>query len=348
MIRVATQSAGLLTLLLFALVSTVAAQLAGRVRGEDGRPVAGATLRLTIGGEAAGSTRTDAQGLFHIARPQRAGDVVLAVSADGYSPTQLPVSAADSVFVIRLRSSVVQLAPVMARRERVACEGREHPDARAVWQAASARVPAGLDSVHFRSPISGVMRILAPDSLHRVPLDTFAITGEADSDWWARVGWRRQIAAWGYARGLTGSHSDQFGAWEYAPLWEADASHFLEPGFGGRHTLEILTQRGDTTTIRFCPRHVPRQQATIQGTLRFVAGNLVHAEWQFTTRAPDEMAGGWVALAPTTAEVPLLLPAESFYYRRKGNGQYYELRTHYEPWHRFAQPPRATRTPPKQ
>ena len=341
-------AAAILAVLIIACTSAASAQLSGRVRGEDGKAVAGALLRVLAAGQTVGTTRTDAEGVFRIARPQGAGEVALAVSADGYLPTQLVVGEGDAVFGIRLRSAVVQLAPVTARRERVACEGRDHPDARALWQAASARVPAGLDSLAFRSTIGGFVRLLAPDSMKRAVVDSSSISGDANSGWAERFGWRRQIAAWGYARGLNASFSDLYGPWEYPPLWEAVASHFLEPGFGDRHTLEILTQRGDTATLRFCPRHVPRQQATIQGTFRFVAGSLVHAEWRFTTRAPDEMAGGWVDLAPTSAEVPLLLPAESFYYRRKGNGQFYELRTHYAPWRRFAQPPRATRAPPKQ
>src|ERR1017187_9549592 len=77
--------------------SASAAIITGVVRGPDGRPVAGATVRV----DAKGDTRTDQNGEFHLSL-DAAGQHILSAESEGLAPVQQLVAGSDGDLKIDL------------------------------------------------------------------------------------------------------------------------------------------------------------------------------------------------------------------------------------------------------
>jgi hypothetical protein len=314
---------------------TAGAQVLGRIIGPRGIPLVGAALQLSDSVGSRASTSSGDAGSFRFSRVAGGPYWVLSVRKAGYQPTHVVVTPADSVMVIGLRPADVVLDPIVVTTQDASCEGgREQSIARAVWSTAASGALPGLDSLTYVSYYTVESRRLAADSLGGAPLDSSVAIAWQKSLSWERVGWRRQIEMSGYARLLGGSVGFTYGAWRYAPLWNQLSSHFLDAEFGARHRFRIISRDSAGVLVGFCPRRPHPAQPYITGTLRFVQGQIAHAEWKYFTGNPSEVAAGWAEFAPHQGEPLLLLPVESGYSRILPDGKRYEEHLRFHGWQR--------------
>jgi len=326
----------LLPLLLACVVRAAAAQVAGSVVDERGAPVGGAAVELWAGDRQAATRTSDAAGRFAFGAGESRGASGLLARHPGYrqARVQLGPSAAD--LTLRLTPEPVMLEGITARAApRRLCPNRESAEARALWEAASARYSRALDTLAAASLFAWDERTVssesdvgpsAPELLHR----NAGVQVQPLRRWWPQQ-------RWGYATPLAPGHGfSEFGAWYY-PI-EIIAPHLASEAFGALHTFSVAGRDASGVEIGFCPRAgTLRGMGHVQGTLRISARDtlLAEAHVEFLTRAPDEHAGADIVYAPAAAPDgrPLPVPSTELFWRRPaGRTAVYQRYHEYQRW----------------
>lgn len=319
----------LLLALLLAYAGPAAAQVAGRVVEEEGRPVPGATVELWTASRRLAQTRTDDAGRFSFARDSAVGATSVAAHRLGFQAASTALAQGREV-VVRLSPAPLALAGVRVRsRARPPCPNRETARARTTWQLASARyTPPGT--------LPEGARVRSERWEATVPRDEIGVVegrrpvpGEFDARDLRRVG----AASDGMLAGAYARRADFDGQehWEYAPLaWGLNA-HFVGERFGALHSFSVMAERADGVVLAFCPNR--RDVPGIEGTLTVSHDGILRgARWTHRTPRTRSQAGGEVDyLPPDPATQMRLLPRRGLFWR-SWRGRFHFREDRYVEW----------------
>lgn len=314
------------------------AQVRGTVVDGSARPVAGAMVELWDLPRPAAAKRTDDQGRFELPGPAD-GELLLTVRAPGLATQTIPLASRDTAVTVTMEAQAATLRTVtVAATAGRLCPRREEPRARALWERMRSR---------YRQPDADTNTVLVFGFL-----ELRSGTGEKNDAYDPGAG--RTTAGWttgppvlavpelmarsGYALRAAGGAGDRTAFWSYRALDEGMMQDFTGDYFGAAHTLSILSQGPERTTIAFCPRGRLRRTGQIEGTLTLRADTtLESARWSFRTPAPDEDAGGEASyLPPDPALGRALLTSESVFWRRSGARAYFFEAKAFTGWRRRA------------
>jgi len=312
-----------------------AAQVRGLVMDRSERPVAGALVELWNLSRRTASAQTDQQGRFEIPGGPSEERLMLTVRRLGLATQTVHLTSRDTTLRIAMDVQAAAMRPVIveASAGRL-CPRREDPQARQLWTRMRGRYwQPGSDSVFVFSF-----------------LEIRSGTGEKDdardpeagrtSEGWTTgaliVAHPEYMVRSGYAQSAAGGAGERTAFWIYRALDGGMMQDFTGEHFGAVHTLSILSQSADQTTIVFCPRDRLRRLGQIQGTLVLRADTtLSYTRWTFQTQEPREDAGGEASyLPPNPALGNALLARETAFWRKSGAAYYFESNA-YAGWSRW-------------
>lgn len=328
----------LLLAIIFATITAApaSAQVRGRVVDAAERPVAGAMVELWRSSRPAGGAETDARGGFEIGGVQADSGMMLTVRRIGLRTRTVRLISADTALVVRMEVQPVVLQPLsVAATRRPPCPNREDPRARLFWERMRGRYwqPAA-DSVFvfgFLETRSGVGE----------KADAFdPRAGRVSAGWTTGaliVAHPELMSRSGYATSAAGGVGDRTAHWHYRALDGGTMQDFTGDHFGAAHTLSIVHQSAERTTIAFCPRGRMGRTGQVAGTLVLAADTTLQAaQWAFRTPRPDEDAGGETSFHPPDPALGnALLARESVFWRRTNPPRYYFEAQTFTGWQRW-------------
>lgn len=343
------QGGRLLRACLFAFMlfpAELPAQAVGRIVDTFREPIADVRVELWgLDGRIA-STTTNSNGYFSFARgglPRSTGIVARRL---GYRPLTATFGDSATNRTYAMERLAASLPTVVSNASRNACPNVENPNARLTWAAIRRRyfqpsysngwtIWAIADSGYVEA---GNVGQVDESALRATGIGIGGAQRLADSARFADSGY-----AYRYYQNVSGRPRPR---WAYPMLHSYMVQHFLDPLFGGRHTLSwaVEPESGGVWVMIFCPKRT--RLPSISGTLTIGAdSSLTSAAWHFHTPEPDEHAGGMVTFAPSrsTESKPVLLPAMSVVWRR-GSGfnrdYFYQVAKRYERIHlNYRDPP---------
>ena len=306
-------------------------QIAGRVMA-SGSPVAGARVELWSATTRLADRISDDSGRFQFASPAGAGALALLARRVGFAPLRRSITALTRDVTLEL-TALANTLPAVTITAALQCPNVPDDSARARWEALRRRYADG--SGYARSSEAEMWRgVTTRDSVGEVERAR-VVRGSRGTTATGIAMDQLLIVRYGYAwpTDEVGA-SEDYGVWQY-PLLDADyAQHFIEPGFGERHTLSERPAADGETVLVFCPRD--RRRPGLEGTLRIARdGSPVSARWVFANPATGaEEAGGEVSFAPPEPADPhpILLAASGLFWRRLRSGAYYERWMRYDGW----------------
>jgi|GEM_PF-1811207 len=233
---------------------------------------------------------------------------------------------------IRLRAKPLPTIEVVEQKR---CPNIDDAAARALWQRVSARykpVPEGahIATGFFQHKTVGDRAVLGERLTGPTPFTVrSAIHSESERGWSPGYSIQRN----GYAAPRTRSwFDDDSDTWQYAPLGDVAAGHFVTPEFAAKHTLSISPDDDGGAVITFCPRN--RKLNGIEGVLIISADTaLTAARWRFRTQKIDEGASGEAVFAPPSPVPSYLFPMSSTFWRQhRMRDRYYIRQEEYGIW----------------
>lgn len=316
-----------------ALAATpAAAQIRGRVTDTEGTPLRDVLVEAWSSSDRLAGTRTDAEGRFTFTRPIAERAHSLYLYRYGYQAIRPRVEPGLVDYELRMAADPVVIEGLVVDVAQPVCRPDEDGEARALWEAASARYDRSLERLGIATYLASTIVALSVSELGPVRVDQPG-TEQRGSAPLFRASWRRRVERSGYARRLSAPSPDgMFEAWGYPPL-EADFStHFVDPVFGKLHRFTIEDTTSEGWLIRFCPRN--EGKPSIRGILKIAPDTTVaYAEWSFDTPEPAEGAGGRVVFASAApGGRRWALPTEGMFWRRGDGGKYRERYQRYEGW----------------
>lgn len=317
------------------LAAPSGAQVRGRVVDAAGLPVSGATVALWMDEHPAGSTRTGERGEFAIATPLT-HEALIVVRRLGLRTRAVRVPSADAFMLVRMEAEPVSLLPLTVQAApRPPCPNREDPRARALWERMRAR--------YWRPDADSVFVFGFVESRSG--------TGRKEDAWDPAAG--RPTSGWtfgslivahphlmrraGYASRADGGPGERTASWLYRALDQGAIQDFTGDFFGEAHTLSLVHQGAERTTLAFCPRERLGRTGQILGTLELAPDTTLRlARWTFRTPAPDEDAGGEASYDPPDAALGrALLTRESIFWRRTNRPRYWFEAHRFSGWQRW-------------
>jgi hypothetical protein len=306
----------------------------GVVREASGQPVVSAYVKLMRNGRALASTRTDRDGRFQIALAgELEGELSLRIERLGYRSKDQPLAPGTWWVEVELEPAPLPLPGFEVEGIRDVCEGTEDAEARALWEVAARRHPAGLDTLGVATYLQAWNDTLTSEA-EANDAERLGTPGQRGSAPLLRLSWTRRIPREGYAFPVRRSDRERsYDSWSYPPL-EADfAPHFVHEAFGELQRFQVDLADRDGWVLRFCSRR--RDQPYLEGTMELTPDTLLQrVEWQFQTPDPDESAGGWARfpMASLDEPAPLPLPVESMTWRQLPGGEVLRKAQSYEGW----------------
>jgi hypothetical protein len=317
-------------LLLLCLPCKLDAQITGVVRTSDGAPVV-AEVELWAPMQRVARQIVDREGNFSFTQQDVTSATAIVFSQLGYNRVLKPIQSADTTFNITLRAAPTELDPVTATAARL-CPNRADPHAEAVLirlRSSYRSIPSGS---FVETAFTSLSDVVAGDQLGRTPERPlrYEMHGRLRS-----AASLLNIARDGYARPagtrLVAAEQD---SWEYAPLGNVEADHFITEAFASSHTLSLGDVRPDGSfDIVFCPKQ--RKKPDVQGTLSLTTDTLLYeARWRFLVPKHEEFASGSALFAPPKqGSVTHLVPLSSVFVRQhRMPGEYFQKIEHYGIW----------------
>lgn len=325
----------------FALAAApLRAQVQGRVVDSRGEPVAGAHVELWATFRRLDVWDTGPSGTFEFDAAQADSASGLIVSRVGYVDRTLSVSSSDEPVTVVLQESAVRLEGLVARAEASPiCPNRDEPEARALWEAATARYSRP-DTLTISASSVRMENEVPWAEIGVVHEDRLRNSGRATGP--QRRAIRPRL---GYGFRLEASWSREYAAWDYFELGSNQAQHFTDPSFGTYNSLSVRARTPDATVLAFCSRDLPRGAVKIEGMLTLRPDTtFASARWRFLPPRPREDAGGAVTFVPHPGggRRPWLVPASHLYWRRvnQREDRYVQIWERFRAWGEGLTPPR--------
>lgn len=313
--------------------ASLSAQITGTVVDQAGGPLQGVLVEAWSADRRVQTRISDDEGRFSFAAPVAEITTALYAHRLGLQALRVQVSAGVQDYLLRMTDAPIALEELIVDVGAPTCSSKEDEAARQIWSDMAARYSRGIDTLGVATYFAGSIQAVSPSEIGPVAVGSVG-TAQRGSAPLYRASWSRRVDRSGYARSLSAPSSDgTFEAWGYPPL-EADfAVHFGQEVFGKQHRFTLEAERNDGWYIRFCPKD--DDQPNISGILHITTDTLLKvAEWSFSTKEPNEDAGGRAVFAEDRPDGvdPYLLPMEGLFWRRTGHNQFLQRYERYEGW----------------